>query len=82
MKTKKPWIAAVLSFFFMGAGYIYTGKRVLLGIGFTIAAIAYTYIELQLKEVDSSLYWMMFAATFLINTCFATDAYREAKNMN
>lgn len=82
MKKKNPWIAAILNFFFMGLGYIYNGKRVLLGIGFTIAAIVYTYVELQLKEVDVALYWTMFAATFFINTCFAIDGYREAKSIS
>lgn len=82
MKKKNPWIAAILNFFFMGLGYIYNGKRVLLGIGFTIGAIAYTYVELQIKEVDMTLYGIMFAATMLINTCFAIDGYREAKEMS
>lgn len=82
MKTKNPWIAAIFNFFLMGAGYIYNGKRVFLGVGFTIGAIVYTYVELHLKEVDVNLYWMMFAATLLINTCFAIDGYREAKIIN
>ena len=47
--NKKPWLAALLNFFFMGLGYIYNMKRVGLGIGFTIGAIVLTYVELQLR---------------------------------
>ena len=42
---KKPWLAALLNFFFMGPGTIYNGKRALLGIGWTIAAILLTFVE-------------------------------------
>lgn len=76
---KNPWIAAGLNFFFMGPGYIYNGRRVDVGIGFTLGAVALTYVELSLKPLDPGLYWTMFAAVFLVNTCFAVDGYREAK---
>ena len=79
---KKPWFAAILNFFFMGPGYIYNGKKVGLGIGFTIAAIALTYVELQLQESNPMLHKIMFAAVFLANTCFAIDGYKEAKSIN
>lgn len=78
---KNAWIAAILNFFFMGLGYIYNGKRVGLGIGFTIGAIVLTYVELQLQESNPMLHKIMFAAVFLVNTCFAVDGYREAKSI-
>ena len=79
---KRPWIAAVLNFFFMGLGYLYTGKRPLLGAGLTIAALALTYVELQIKPIDPTLYGIMFGAVLLGNTVLAIDGYREAKAMS
>ena len=79
IKKKIPWLSAILNFFFMGLGYIYNGKRGVLGIGFTIGAIILTYVELTLKTVSPSLYQMMFIGVFIINVCFAIDAYNEAK---
>ena len=81
MKKKNPIIAALLNFFFMGPGYIYLGKKVWLGLGFTIGAIALTYVELSIQSINTQLYGIMFAAVFLVNTCFAIDAFREAKQM-
>jgi hypothetical protein len=77
--NKKPWLSALLNFFFMGLGSIYNGKRVGLGIGFTIGAIALTYVELQLQTSNPDLHKIMFGAVFLINICFAIDGYNEAK---
>ena len=68
MKKKNPIIAAVLNFFLMGAGYVYNGKRVQLGIALTIAAVALTYVEFGIKPLDTQLYWIMFGAIFLANT--------------
>lgn len=79
---KKPIIAAVLNFFFMGPGYIYNGRRKGLGLGFTVGAIALTYVELSIQKIDLTLYGIMFAAVFLVNTCFAIDGFREAKQIN
>ena len=78
---KNPWIAAILNFFFMGAGYIYNMKRTALGIGFTAAAMALTYVELQLQTTNPALYKVMFAAVFLANICFAIDGYKEAQTV-
>ncbi len=79
---KKPWIAAVLNFLFMGPGYIYNQKRISLGIGFTIGAFVLTYVELQLQASNPTLHKIMFGAVLLINACFAVDAYRETKLIN
>lgn len=80
--NKKPWIAALLNFFFMGPGYIYNGRRVALGIGWTLAALALTYVEQSIKPLSSNLYWTMFAAVFVANTCFAIDGWRESHAIN
>ena len=79
---KKPWLSALLNFFFMGPGYIYNGRRAALGVGWTLAAFALTYVELQVQTLNTTLYGIMFAAVFLANTCFAIDGYREAKAIN
>lgn len=79
---KQPIISALLNFFTMGLGYVYNGKRILLGIGFTLGAIALTYVEFQIKPLDATLYNIMFATVFLINTCFAIDGYKEAKSIS
>lgn len=79
--NKNPWIAAVLNFFFMGLGTLYNGRRKLLGIGLTIAAVVLTYVELQLQTAAPSLFPIMFAAVFVANTVLAIDGYNEAKGM-
>lgn len=75
---KNPWIAAVLNFFFMGAGTLYLGRRRALGIALTLGALALTYVELNLQTAAPGLFPIMFAAVFLMNTLFAIDGYQEA----
>lgn len=79
---KRPWLAALLNFFFMGAGYLYNGRRAALGVGWTLAALALTYVELNLQELDRTLWGIMFAAVFVANACFAVDGYREGRAVN
>jgi len=79
---KRPAISALLNFFLMGLGYVYNGKRIGLGIGFTIGALALTYVELQIQMLEPTLYKIMFASVLVINTCFAIDAFREARRIN
>lgn len=87
---KKPWLAALLNFFFMGPGTLYNGRRSLLGIGWTLAAILLTVVEqapvfgggINLQATSPTAFGLMFVAVFLANTCFAIDGYREAKAIN
>ncbi len=79
---KRPLISALLNFFFMGPGYIYNGRKIFLGILFTIGAIGLTYVELAIKETLPMYYWIMFASVLIVNTSFAIDAYKEAKIIN
>ena len=79
---KKPWIAAVLNFFFMGPGYIYNVQKKVLGMLFTVGAIGLTYVEFSIQEPLPDLYKIMFGSVLLINTCFAIDAYQEAVTIN
>jgi hypothetical protein len=79
---KNAWVAALLNFFFAGAGYIYNGKRASLGVALTIGALILTYVELQLQTAAPALFPYMFGAVFLINTFLAIDAYSEAKEIS
>lgn len=78
---KKPWLAALLNFFFMGPGTLYVGERKLFGVALTLAALALTYVELQLQTQAPVLHHVMFAAVLVMNTFFAIDGYREAKSL-
>jgi hypothetical protein len=75
---KNPWIAAVLNFFFMGLGTLYIGRRKLTGIGLTLAALALTFVELQLQSAAPDLFPIMFGTVFVANTVLAIDGYKEA----
>jgi hypothetical protein len=77
-----PWIAAVLNFFLMGAGPLYNGRRRALGAALSLGAIALTYVELNLQTAAPSLFPVMFATVFLMNTFFAVDGYQEARALS
>jgi hypothetical protein len=79
---KRPWLAALLNFFFMGAGTLYVGRRKGLGIGLTLGALALTYVENSLQKLSLPLWGTMFAAILVMNTLLALDGHREAKEAN
>jgi hypothetical protein len=76
---KMPWLAALLNFFLMGAGYIYNGRRIPLGAALTVGALLLTYVE---NAQAGNLYWIMFGAVLLNNAFLAIDAYQEAQSIN
>ena len=79
---KLPWLAAILNFFFMGAGTAYNGRRVPLGLALTVGALLLTYVEMSIQTLAPNLYWVMFGAVFLNNTFLAIDGYQEAQAIN
>lgn len=87
---KKTWLSAILNFFFMGLGYIYNGKRTLLGFLLTLAAIGLTYVENfhkfidgnTLQTHDSKAFMVLFICVLIANLGLAIDAYKEAVNIN
>jgi hypothetical protein len=87
---KKSSLSAVLNFFFIGGGYLYNGKRMLLGSLLTIAAIGLTYVENfyvfadgnNLQAQEPNAFYIMFASVLIMNTGLAIDAYREANDIN
>jgi len=82
LQMKRPWLSALLNFFFMGVGYIYNGQRVMLGALFTAGAIGLTYVELSIQEIVPAIFWIMFVSVLVVNTAFAIDGYNEAKQIN
>lgn len=75
----KPAVAAVLNFFFMGLGTLVFGRRKLVGAALTLGALGLTFVEMSLQDVDKTLWGVMFASVFLINTLLAVDGFREVK---
>lgn len=86
--SKRPFVAAGLNWFLPGAGYLYTGKRKLLGLAFVAGAIGLTVVEQShaifgegLKTWDPNLFNLMFVSVLVMNTAFAIDAWNEAKGL-
>lgn len=77
----KTWIATLANFFFPGLGYIISGYKRFLGIGWLIGVIGLTYVEFGIQKPLPTLYWVMFASVFLMNTMFAIDVYKESKSL-
>ena len=77
----RTYLATLLNFFFSGLGYLVLGQKRLLAIGWTAAAIGLTYVELSIQEAAPQYYWPMFAAVFVMNTCFAVDAFKLGKQL-
>ena len=79
-----------LYFFFIGGGYLFNGKRMLLGSLLTIAAIGLTYVENffvfadgnNLQVHSPNAFYSMFACVLIMNTDLSVDAYREANDIN
>lgn len=75
--TRYPIVAAALNFFFPGAGYLYSGHRKLLALGWLVGAFGLTFVEFGIKGAAPTYYWPMFASVLVMNTSFAIDAWRE-----
>mgnify|MGYP001619385247 CR=1 FL=1 len=79
---KNPWIAGILNFFLLGAGYIYNGKRIFLGVGLTLGALLLTYLEqIKIKEAAPDLFILAFISFFVLAVSCAYDGFKEAKEM-
>ena len=75
-------LATLANFFFPGAGYLINGRRILRGIGFLVGVIGLTYVELAVKTAAPDLYIPMFVSVLVMNTAFAVDAWKEAKQIS
>jgi hypothetical protein len=79
--NKKPWLAALLNFFFFGAGYIYNGKRTGLGWGLLagIPFMRYGEINIFLTKLVPTYWAILFTGLVIFQITLAYDAYKEAK---
>jgi len=80
---KNPWVAAVLSFLFFGAGSLYVGRRqtapwALVTFGGTVVQV------LEIKESPPFDNWPLwpwfFAGLVLLKVGLALDGYRHAQS--
>jgi hypothetical protein len=79
--TKNSYLAGILSFFLLGLGYLYNGKRLITGVLFTVGAVIATFVEFQLMNSDFNLFLISFAGFFLLAIGAAIDAYQEAESL-
>jgi hypothetical protein len=78
---KARW-AALANFFFPGAGYLIVGVKRDIAWLWLAGAATLTFVEFGIRESERTLYWVMFAAVFVMNTAFAIDVYRVASAGN
>lgn len=81
MKTKKPWLAAVLNVLLLGLGYLYVGKRKLFGALLLVADLlisVWTFHEPETLQLMISNAWVV-SGSILMVVAFAMDAYHDAE---
>ncbi|MEX2052571.1 MAG: hypothetical protein WD991_02675 [Candidatus Paceibacterota bacterium] len=78
--NKKPWLAALLNFFFWGLGTMYVGKRMAVGVIMFLASLWATYVENVLVGMDSDLFGPLFVTFFVVGVAMAWDGYKEAQS--
>ena len=81
---KKPWLAAILNLVLFGAGYIYNGKRVMLGTALIVAWILIRVgeIPIYLTNLVFNDWLILFFGIVVLQISFASDGYKEAKEIN
>jgi hypothetical protein len=81
---KNPWLAFVLNLLLFGGGYIYNGKRKLLGFALIIAWILIRYGEITifLTGLVPQKWLILFVGLIVLMFSLAADAYGEAKRIN
>jgi hypothetical protein len=81
---KNPWLAFVLNLLLFGGGYIYNGKRKLLGFALVIAWILIRYGEITifLTKLVPSQWLVLFGGLVVLMFSLAFDAYSEANMIN
>ena len=73
--------ATIANFFLPGLGYLILGVKRGLALLWLAGVIALTVVEFGIRESEPTLYAVMFAAVFVMNTAFAIDAYQVGKSM-
>jgi hypothetical protein len=81
---KSPILAAILNFFLFGAGTLYVGRRVPLGLGLTVggtmAQAAEIIISPPVRNLAPSIWPLLISGLVIMKITLAIDAYREAKD--
>lgn len=86
-RGKSPWLAAFLNFIIWGSGYVYIGRRMILGAGLVMVSILNLIIIISLPKTillhGSELFslWLSFI-WIMLSVLFAVDVYMEAKGIN
>jgi hypothetical protein len=79
---KNPWLAAILNFFLFGAGTLYVGRRMLVGLLITLGGNAAQLVEISVSPAGDSAIpsrWpFLLGGLVLAKIGLAVDAYREA----
>ena len=80
---KNPWVAAILNLLFFGAGYIYNGKRPMLGYGLVLGWIGVRAgeIPIYLTHLVFDKWLVLFCGIVVMQISFAIDGYKEAKTI-
>lgn len=80
---KNPALAAILNFFFFGAGTLYVGRRPAVGllatIGGTIAQIAEISVSPAGSNAIPSVWPFLLAGLIVLKLGLALDAWAEAR---
>ncbi len=76
----RSWVATIANFFLPGLGYLIAGIKQSLAFLWLPGFVALTIVEFGIRESEPTLYWVMFAAVFVINLGFAIDVYRATSN--
>ncbi|MCP4873350.1 MAG: hypothetical protein GY898_32060 [Proteobacteria bacterium] len=75
----KPTAAALSNWFLPGLGYLILGTKIPLAIAWMVSLVGLTYVEFGIKEAAPEFYLPMFASVLVMNTAFAVDAWKTAK---
>ncbi|MBC7218622.1 MAG: hypothetical protein H5T49_00590 [Hadesarchaea archaeon] len=79
---RNPWLAAFLNFFIWGAGFVYAGRRLFLGVSLLLFTMI---ISLSAGLAQYDFYQaaaLALAAWLLISLALAREAYFEARERN
>lgn len=80
---KNPVLAAVLNFFFFGAGTLYVGRRMAVGLLATLGGMAAQIAEIAVSPAGSnaipSVWPFLLAGLVVLKIALAVDGWNEAR---
>jgi hypothetical protein len=76
---RSAWLAAILNFFFWGLGYVYAGRRLLLGLSYMACVLmAITATGMATSNLSKAV-GLLVMAWLLLSSALAYDAYKDVK---